>query len=98
MIDSRERRERRHLNQGFGRALSNAFEIAVVPAIFLAIGWGVDHLVGTHLVFAIVLGLVGLAGTVVKMYYAYSYEMAQHAEAGAWNRAPRVAPTEPTDR
>ena len=80
-----------HLNQGFGRSLSNAFELALVPAIFAAAGYGVDRLLGTHLVAAVIFGLVGLVGIFVKLFYGYRYEMEQHERTGAWNRAPKVA-------
>jgi hypothetical protein len=91
MVDARERRERRHLNQGFGTSLSNAFEIALVPAIFALLGFGIDRLLGIRLVFTMVLGMVGLAGVVAKLYYAYRFQMEQHEKAGAWHRTPKDA-------
>jgi hypothetical protein len=86
VVDSRAMQERRHLNQGFGKALSNAMEIALIPAVFAAFGYGVDRLLGTHIVFAVILGLVGIVGTCLKLFYGYRYEMEQHEREGAWNK------------
>ena len=91
-MDQREQDERRQLNQGFGAALNNAFEIALVPLVFAGIGWLVDHVLGTGWLFTAILAVVGLVGTFVKLYYRYSYQMLQLEESGPWRRtsqAPR---------
>ncbi len=85
-IDQRDQDGRRHLNQGFGAALSNAFEIAMIPAVFGGAGWLVDRMFGTGWVFTAILAVVGLAGTFLKLYYRYSYDMAQLEESGPWHR------------
>jgi len=89
-VDQRDQDERRHLNQGFGAALNNAFEIAVVPFVFAVLGWLVDQLLGTGWVFAAVLGTIGLAGTFVKLYYRYSHQMLQLEESGPWHRTSKA--------
>ena len=85
-IDQRDQDERRKLNQGFGAALNNAFEIAMIPLVFAGLGWLVDRALGTGWVFTATLAIVGLVGTFVKLYYRYSYDMAQIEESGPWRR------------
>lgn len=89
-IDQRDRDERRHLNQGFGASLSQAFEIAMVPLVFAGLGWLVDRVLGTGWVFTAVLAVVGLAGTFVKLYYRYCAQMVQLEESGPWRRMPQA--------
>ncbi len=84
VIGQRDQDERRKLNQGFGAALTNAFEIALVPLIFAGLGWLLDRAFGTGWVLASVFAVVGLAGTFVKLYYRYSYEMVQLEKSGSW--------------
>lgn len=88
-IDQRDQDERRHLNQGFGDALNNAFEIAMIPLVFGGFGWLVDRLLGTGWVFTAVLAVVGLAGTFLKLYYRYSAKMLQLEQSGPWHRIPQ---------
>jgi len=90
VMDQRDQDARRKLNQGFGAALSNAFEIALIPVVFAGLGWLVDRLLGTGWVLTAALGILGLVGTFVKLYYRYSYDMLQIEEAGPWRRRPQV--------
>jgi len=82
---------RRHLNQGFGRSLSSAFEIALVPALFGLLGLAIDHLLGTGFIVATGLGLVGLVGIFLRLYYGYRFEMERHERVGPWNRTSQRA-------
>lgn len=68
-------RARRDLFNGFGRSQSRAFELAVVPLVFALPGWGIDRLLGTSPLFAIGLGLFGLAGVFARVYYEYAARM-----------------------
>ena len=89
-MNESELAERRHLNQGFGASLNNAFEIAVVPVIFAAFGWLVDWLIGTPPVFLAIFAVLGLVGTFAKLYYGYNREMVSLEEAGSWRRNPQA--------
>ena len=62
---------RRELNNGLGETLSRSFEFAVTPTIFGAIGYLIDNLLGTGVVFAIGLLILGLAGVLIRWYYDY---------------------------
>jgi len=96
-VDEREQEERRQLNQGFGASLNNAFEIAVIPAVFAGFGWLVDSVVGTWPVFTTIFAILGLVGVFTKLYYGYSRKMLRLEEAGPWNRA-ATAPTRAPSR
>ena len=86
-VDEHDQHERRRLHQGFGASLSNAFEIALIPAVFAGFGWLVDQLLGTGWILATAFGLIGLLGTLAKLYYRYTFEMTQLEAAGPWARA-----------
>lgn len=57
-----------------------SFELAFAPVVLALIGLWVDHRVGTTPLFVIALALFGFGGVGIKIYYAYRYEMAGHAE------------------
>lgn len=57
-----------------------SFELALSPVIFALIGLWLDRKLGTTPVFVIGLAVFGIVGAGLKLYYAYRYEMAQHAE------------------
>lgn len=86
-VDQRDQDERRKLNQGFGAALTNAFDIALIPVVFAGIGWLVDRGLRTGWVFTAILATVGLVGVLVKLYYRYSTEMSELEASGPWRRA-----------
>jgi F0F1-type ATP synthase assembly protein I len=79
--DDVELRERRHLYNGFGNALSRAFELVVTPLLFALAGFGLDRLAGTGPLFVLLLGGFGLVGIVARSWYQYAAEMDAHAAA-----------------
>lgn len=79
-------RERRELNNGFGEALSRAFELAATPAIFAGLGWLLDRWLGTSPLFLIVLFLFAVAGVGYMTWFKYEEEMKQHEADAVWNR------------
>lgn len=83
-------RERRHLYNGFGNALSRGFELVVTPMVFALGGWFLDRWVGTTPVFTVVLGVFGFAGVVTRMYLQYVAAMAEHDAALPSRRAERA--------
>ena len=84
-------RERRALNNGFGEALSRAFELAATPAIFAGLGWLVDRKLGTSPLFLIVLFLFAIAGVGYMTWFKYEQEMKEHEAEAVWNRNKRRA-------
>jgi F0F1-type ATP synthase assembly protein I len=84
-------RERRELNNGFGEALSRAFELAATPAIFAGLGWLVDRWLGTSPLFLIVFFLLAIAGVGYMTWFKYEAEMKQHEADAVWNRNKRRA-------
>lgn len=78
--------ERRELNNGFGAALSRAFELAVTPALFAGLGWLIDRRLGTGPLFLVLAFLFAVAGVGYITWFRYDEEMkAQEADA-VWNR------------
>ncbi len=91
-VSQHDQDERRRLNQGFGGSLTNAFEIAMIPALFAGVGWLIDAALGTGPVFLAILAVLGLTGTVAKLYYGYNREMGEMEQAGPWRRTSRDLP------
>ena len=67
--------QRRDLNNGFGNALSRAFEFAAMPLIFAVPGWFLDRWLGTGPFLAILTGLFGLVGITARMWFEYAAKM-----------------------
>lgn len=81
-------RQRQELNRGFGDGLARAFELAVTPLVFAAIGYGLDRLLGTGPVLAWVLGTLAVIGMFVRLWYGYDLEMRRHESEGTWAKRP----------
>jgi hypothetical protein len=80
--------EQGELYRGYGDGLSRAFEFALTPVIFGAIGFGIDHLLGIVPVFTILLFLVAVAGVFAKAWYAYEARMQYEESLGPWAQRP----------
>lgn len=81
---------RRELYNGFGDGLARAFELAVTPAVFGAMGYGLDRWLDTPHLFTIVLVLFAIVGQFVMMWVRYDAEMKRHEADAVWNRKHRV--------
>ena len=90
-MDLREQRARRELNNGFGDALSRAFELAATPAIFGGIGWLLDRWLGLFPVLTLVLFFFAIAGVGYMTWFRYEEEMKAHEAEAVWNRGKRRA-------
>ena len=84
---------RRDLNNGFGDALSRAFEFAATPAIFGGVGYPIDQWLDTTPIFTIVLALWAVVGSTVLWCYRYDAKMQQ---IEAEQLTPVEAATRPT--
>jgi F0F1-type ATP synthase assembly protein I len=79
-------RERRELYNGFGNALSRAFELVVTPLLFGFAGHLLDGALGTGPLFTVVLVTLCLVGMSARFWYAYDAEMRAHDRAAPWGR------------
>lgn len=70
--------DRRELNNGFGEALSRAFEMAVTPALFGGLGFLLDRWLGVIPLFTIIFTLVVVVYFFWKSMKQYSQDMARH--------------------
>jgi F0F1-type ATP synthase assembly protein I len=66
-----------------------AVEFVAVPLLFALAGFGLDGWFGTRPVIAIVLGLLGLVGVVLRTYYWYQANVTREEEGKPWIRSPR---------
>ena len=78
--------EQGELYRGYGDGLSRAFELALTPAIFAAMGFGLDHWLGILPVLTIVFFLVAVAGVFVRFWYAYDASMREEEARAPWAR------------
>jgi hypothetical protein len=71
-------RERKAMYDGFGDALSRAFELVLTPAIFGFFGWLLDRWLGTAPVFTVVLTLLVFLYVAWRLWTGYETEMQAH--------------------
>lgn len=76
--------EQGELYRGYGDGLSRAFEFALTPAIFAAMGYGLDRWLGILPVLTIVFFLMAVAGVFVRFWYAYDASMRVEEARGPW--------------
>lgn len=88
--------EKRDLNRGFGDGMSRAFEIAVTPIVFGALGYGIDTLADTTPAFTIALAVFAVMGMFVRLWYGYDAEMRAHETRARW-AAGRPVSNDPVD-
>ena len=91
-----QRNWKRDSYNGFGNGLAKAFEIAMVPAILGAAGYGLDRLLGIVPVLTIVFSVFALVGMFLRSYYTYTYQMARQEAESVWAKG--QAPTGPSGR
>ena len=76
-----------------GDSLGHGMDAALVLALFLLIGFGLDRLFGTMPVFMIIMSVLGAVGIFAKFKYNYEAKMDEH-EA---KRLGRTAPPAPAN-
>jgi len=82
-----ELREHQATWQGFSDALAMAVEFVATPLLFALLGYWLDRVFGTAPVLAIVLGLIGLTGVVLRTYYWYQAGMKREEEGKPCKRS-----------
>lgn len=70
--------DRRDLYNGFGDALSRAFELVVTPAIFGWLGWLLDHRLGTTPLFTMTLAFLVFLYVGWRLWTGYESDMRDH--------------------
>jgi ATP synthase protein I len=78
---------------GLGSAAAKGAELAVSLLVFFGIGWLLDRWLGTAPWFMIGLLVFAIVGQMVRIWYAYDFEMRQHeADLAAAQGRPTSSP------
>ena len=75
------------LYQSFGDGYTRAFELAVTPALFGLMGYGLDRWLGIKPVLTIVFALVAFVTLLARTWYGYVEKMKMLEAAGPWATA-----------
>ena len=75
------------LYRNFGDGFTRAFELAVTPVIFGAMGYGLDRWLGIVPVLTTIFTLLAVIGLLLRTWYGYVYRMEALERSGPW--APR---------
>jgi hypothetical protein len=79
----------RGLYGGFGDALAQAFEFAVIPVLFGLLGIWIDGRLGTRPWATVILLVTGLTGVIARTLYAYKDRMETEEKDKPWTRRQR---------
>lgn len=79
----------RGLYGGFGDALAQAFEFAVIPVLFALLGIWIDGRLGTRPWATVVLVVIGLTGVIARSLYAYKDKVEAEEKDKPWTRRQR---------
>jgi hypothetical protein len=79
----------RGLYGGFGDALAQAFEFAVIPVLFGLLGIWIDGRLGTRPWATVILLVIGLTGVIARTLYAYKDRMETEEKDKPWTRRQR---------
>jgi hypothetical protein len=74
---------------GFGEALAQAFEFAVIPVLFGLAGLWLDGRLGIRPWLTVVLLTVGVTGVVARSIYLYKARVEADEEGKPWTRRRR---------
>jgi F0F1-type ATP synthase assembly protein I len=79
----------RGLYGGFGDAMAQAFEFAVIPVLFALLGIWLDGRLGTRPWATVILVVIGLTGVIARSLYAYKDRIETEEKDKPWTRRPR---------
>lgn len=71
---------------GFGEALAQAFEFAVVPVLFGLLGIWLDGRLGIRPWLTVALLVIGITGVVARAIYVYKARVEAEEEGKPWTR------------
>ena len=80
--------ERRDMLKGFGDGLAAAFELAVTPLVFSAVGLLLDRRLGLTPVLTIAFLLVALGAKFVVLWSSYDQKMRAEEARAPWRATP----------
>ena len=66
------------VRRGNDDSLGHGMDAVITLLLFMAVGFGIDSLVGTTPVFVIVMLVIGAVGLFVRFYYQYARRMNEH--------------------
>lgn len=87
--------DKRAMNNGFGDGMSRAFELAITPLVFGALGYLLDRAIGTSPVFAVAFATFAVIGMFVRVWFGYDLEMRKLESTSRWGVDRVVAEPEP---
>jgi hypothetical protein len=76
------------LYRNFGDGFTRAFELAVTPALFGTMGYGLDRWIGIVPVLTTIFVLVAVIGMLLRTWFGYVHRMEALEAAGPWARRP----------
>lgn len=79
------------LYRNFGDGFTRAFELAVTPVVFGAMGYGLDRWLGIVPIFTTLLVLAAVIGLLLRTWYGYVNRMEALEQAGPWAQQTRQA-------
>jgi F0F1-type ATP synthase assembly protein I len=86
----------RELTNGMHRS-TGSFELVLGPLLMALIGFFLDRWLGTVPWLTVTLGVFGLVGACVNLYYQYQREMAEHDATAPWKSPVAAAEEGPSD-
>ncbi len=85
--DTAERATRRRIYAAASDGQNQAFEFAIIPALFGLVGYGLDRWFGILPVLTIVMAVLAFVGLGVRAWYQYDAKMGVLEREGMWNGA-----------
>jgi hypothetical protein len=73
---------------GHSTGFSRGTELAITPLVFVGIGFGLDRLLGTTPWLTLLVSVVGITGTMVKLWLGYDQDMRAQEVGKPWTRGP----------
>ncbi|MFN8040570.1 MAG: AtpZ/AtpI family protein [Acidimicrobiales bacterium] len=75
--------QRREITQSMHRS-TGSYELVLSPVLLALVGLWLDHVLGWTPILVITFAVVGFLGAVIKLYFQYNAEMAEHEANGPW--------------
>lgn len=89
--DTTDRADRRRAYAAASDGQNQAFEFAIIPAVFGLVGYGLDRLLGIVPVLTIVMAVVAFIGLGVRAWYIYDDKMRGLEAGGNWRTPSELA-------